>query len=169
VTAILLDSVQLDPSAVNLARDSICQGELNIFVSTSHSRETSAAYRDKELRERELNPTSRNCPIIFLEIDATPGPNPSSGIKLRGVDIDTDYHVLRIAHADAPGSLAAASLRISNTTAARTYLYFTWPDGRSFRRLPADAAVSRTAAATRNLLRHAAEDPSHRPIVHIDG
>ena len=169
VTALLLHSVQLDPFAVNFVRYSICRGELHIVASTSHSRETSAAYRDKELRERELNPTLRNCPTIFLEIDATPGANPTSCIKVRGVDIDARLPRPAYRPRRRSGLLGCGQPAHQQHNGARTHLYFTWPDGRSFRRLPADAAVSRTAAATRNLLRHAAEDPSDRPIVHIDG
>jgi hypothetical protein len=162
-----VDHVKLDDSAIAFALRSIQDGQLHLIANTRRL-SGPAEYRDEELRHRDINPALAACPILFLEIDAITLPGSAASVHVRGVNTD-GFMVLRTNGPTVADTLAAVTLQLRDTTAARPHLYFTWSDGSRLAHLLRSTLLERTAGRTRMTIEQADKDVAHRPVVHIDG
>jgi hypothetical protein len=165
--ALRVADVQIDACAATIIRRSVCDGQVHLIVSTSRFGNP-AGYRDRELRQRDLNPDLAARPLPFLEVDPAAPTFPADPLYVRGIDAD-GYPVLRISAVTAADSVALAALRIRDAAGARPHLHFTVPDGNTLTYLLRYTRLATTANRTRDLIRHADADIPRRPIAHLDG
>jgi hypothetical protein len=167
--ALRAEEVQLDASAAAIVRQNVRDDQLHLIISAARSGDP-AAYRDGELRQRDVNPDLAACPLVFVEVvrDNAAAISLTRSFRVRGIDID-GYPVLRIsAAATAADCVASAALRIRDA-GARPHLHFTVVDGHRRTYLLRYTRLATTANRTRDVIRQADSDITRRPVVHLDG
>ena len=107
---------------------------------------------------------------IFLEVEVGDPSDFAQELHVRGIEID-GHRVLRTQSPAVPNALAAITLRIRDETGMRPHLHFQWSEGNPLAHLVRFILLGQgeTAPVTREILRQAEQDLTHRPIVHVGG
>ena len=169
VTELRASDIAFDQTAAGFIGGCADQGELHVIANKRQAGDL-AEYHDKEREQRTLNPIPESCPIVFLEVDVADPSDFAQELHVHGVQVDR-YRVLRTRSPAVPNALAAIMLRIRDDTAMRPHLHFQWSEGNPLTHLVRFILLGQgeVAPVTREVLRQAEPDLTHRPVVHVGG
>jgi hypothetical protein len=163
-----LPDVTFDDAALALAVRAVHGRTLHLVAVESHEDRSPAACRDREIAQRDVEPTLTGHPVLLLEIGAAGDPV-ARCLSVRGLDVD-GYPVLRTDGRPTPGAITAIALALRDASGTRPRLHFTWPDGNgAASRLRRHLLVGTTPHRSRRCLARTERDVARRPTVHIAG
>ncbi|NQX13365.1 amino acid transporter [Microbacteriaceae bacterium VKM Ac-2855] len=161
-------SVTFDPQALAYVEaDAEDYGVIRI-ISNEPDNGTEEEYRTKLSEERRDSNIPARSPVIFLEVHPADSSNFEEDLEVRGV-VCHGFRVLKVNSGNVPNTIATVLLEIRDQTGVIPEIYFEWTEGNPisnmFRYLI--TGVGEVAPVTREVLRRAEADRSHRPDVHV--
>jgi hypothetical protein len=162
-------SVSFDAMAqLFLDTDSDDYGSLLVISHEPDDSDTPDEYRTKLNEERKDSGIPARAPVLFLEVHPGDSSNFEEDLLVRGV-VKYGHRVLQVNSGNVPNTLAAVLLAIRDHSGLVPNIYFEWTEGNPisnmFRFLI--TGTGEIAPVTREVLRRAEPDRSHRPDVHV--
>jgi hypothetical protein len=162
-------SVSFDAMAQQfLDTDSDDYGSLLVISHEPDDSDTPDEYRTKLNEERKDSGIPARAPVLFLEVHPGDSSNFEEDLLVRGV-VKYGHRVLQVNSGNVPNTLAAVLLAIRDHSGLVPNIYFEWTEGNPisnmFRFLI--TGTGEIAPVTREVLRRAEPDRSHRPDVHV--
>ncbi len=107
--------------------------------------------------------------VIFVEVTVVDPSDFEGRLHVRGEVLHQRYRVMTVTAPSVPNALAALTLRIRDDTGAIPHLYFEWTEGNPVQQFLRFLlfGMGEVAPVTREVLRRAEPDPTHRPHVHV--
>lgn len=167
-TELRVERVDLDENAERFIEEA---GQRGIRIIANKREEGDAReYAVKEDQQREDSHIPASLPILFLEVEVTDASEFSSILQVRGVEVE-GYRVLRTQSSTVPNAIAAFLLHLQTITGKRCHAYFNWSEGNPlvFMMRYLLFGEGDTAPVTREVLRKAEPNATHRPMIHVDG
>jgi hypothetical protein len=162
-------SVSFDDMAQQfLDTDADDYGCLLVISHEPDDTDTPDEYRTKLNEERKDSGIPTRAPVLFLEVHPGDSSNFEEDLLVRGV-IKYGHRVLQVNSGNVPNTLAAVLLAIRDHSGLVPNIYFEWTEGNPisnmFRFLI--TGTGEIAPVTREVLRRAEPDRTHRPDVHV--
>jgi hypothetical protein len=107
-------------------------------------------------------------PVLFLEVFVRDASDFTDVLHVRGVEV-VCHRVLRADATATPNGIAALLLHLRDVTGKRPSVYFNWGEGNPVLHLIRYlfSGHGDVPPLTREILRRAEPDPSHRPAVYV--
>ncbi|GAA1178382.1 amino acid transporter [Pseudonocardia alaniniphila] len=160
-------AVSLDEVAAGFL-DNGTGGTLRLIANEPNSRDV-AEYEEKleEIRQDHDIPASAD--VLFVEITLRDPSEFETELDVRGELMHGCYRVLALESAAVPNALAALLLHLRDRTGRRPHIYFEWTEGNPITHFARFLMFGQgeVAPITREVLREAEPDRSHRPHVHV--
>lgn len=161
-------SVTLDDRATDFVMADADQYSAVRFIAHEPDEETEQEYRQKVTDERRDSGIPHRAAVIFLEVHPADSSDFEEDLVVTGLAVH-GFRVLRVSSGNVPNTLAAILLEVRDITGVVPDIYFEWTEGspisNMFRFLI--TGVGEVAPVTREVLRRAEPDRSHRPDVHV--
>lgn len=161
-------SVRFDEQALAFVHaDADDYGVIRI-IANEPDNGTEQEYREKLSEERRDSNIPARSPVLFLEIYPDDSSNFEEDLDVRGV-VCHGFRVLKVHSGNIPNTIATVLLEIRDRTGVIPEIYFEWTEGNPlsnmFRYLI--TGTGEVAPVTREVLRRAELDRTHRPSVHV--
>ncbi|WP_425464379.1 amino acid transporter [Nocardioides guangzhouensis] len=160
-------SVELDATAERFLRD-CARRQIRLVANESDDRgraeyesKTRQVVHDHDLREEG--------DVLFVEVTVRDPSDFESTLRVHGEVLHDSYRVLTCESSSVPNALAALLLHVRDRTGVVPHIYFEWTEGNpvtQFLRFLFFGA-GEVAPVTREVLRRAEPDRTHRPHVHV--
>ncbi|MGH3794344.1 MAG: amino acid transporter [Pseudonocardiaceae bacterium] len=159
-------AVHLDDTAQRFIGE-LSPGPIKIIANQADERDE-AEYREKLARVASDHHIPDPHQVLFLEVTITDPSEFETELQVTGEEAH-GYQVLRTASPSVPNAIAALLLNIRDATGRAPHVYFDWSEGNPIVHLLRYlfVGVGEVAPVTREILREAEPDPSHRPVVHV--
>ncbi|MER5542515.1 amino acid transporter [Streptomyces sp. NPDC002589] len=159
-------SVTLDPLAERFIRD-MASRKMR-FIANEPGHRDKAEYRDKIEQIRADNDMPEQEDFVFVEVTLTDPSEFEAGLTVRGEVLHDRYRVLTLESASISNALAALLLHARDMTGCTPHIYFEWTEGNPFANFLRFFLFGQgeVAPVTREVLREAEPDRTHRPRVH---
>ncbi|MFB2580173.1 amino acid transporter [Herbiconiux sp. P15] len=163
-TSITLDAAALD----YVLTDADEYDSIRIIAHEPDVSDSPDEYRQKIKEERRDSGIPQRSPVIFLEVHLQDSSNFEEDLHVTG-EVADGFRVLKVTSANVPNTIATVLLEIRDLTGVVPDVYFEWTEGspisNMFRYLITGAGE--VAPVTREVLRRAERDRTHRPEVHV--
>ncbi|PRY49014.1 hypothetical protein LY71_10796 [Geodermatophilus tzadiensis] len=158
--------VRLDEKAEMFVRD--CSRRKLRFVANEPDALDQVEYLEK-LRQIQADNDLTDDDLVFVEVTLTDPSEFETALDVHGEVVHERYRVLRMRHASVPNALAALLLHIRDETHRVPHVYFEWTEGNPLANLLrfVFTGAGEVAPVTREVLREAEPDRTHRPRVHV--
>lgn len=158
--------VVYDAKAETFLRD--CARRSIRLIANEPDQRDLAEYQDKIAQIIDDHDLPDAGDIIFIEVTVKDYSDFESRIRVRGEVLHGQYRVLTVEAASIPNALAALLLDIRDATGVRPHIYFEWTEGNPAWHLLRFLffGVGEVAPVTREVLRRAEPDRTHRPHIH---
>ncbi len=159
--------VVLDGTAARFVDEAAAAGPLQLIANEPHEH-TTAAYREKEVSQREDTPIPEGRSVLFLEVFVKDSSDFAADLVVHG-DEKHGVRRLRVEGATVPNTVAAVLMYLRDRTGTVPHAYFTWTEGGPVGQLLRFLVFGNgeVAPVTREVLRRAEPDPARRPRVHV--
>ncbi|WP_030414858.1 APC family permease [Streptomyces sp. NRRL S-1448] len=160
-------SVVLDDMSERFIRD-VAHREIRFIANEPDQRDV-AEYRDKLQQIRTDNDLPADDDFIFVEVTVRDPSEFESELRVHGEVLHNRYRVLALESSTISNALAALLLHVRDETGKRPHIYFEWTEGNPFAQFLRFFLFGQgeVAPVTREVLREAEPDRSHRPRVHV--
>jgi hypothetical protein len=161
------DEVVFDDKALAIIREAAAHGAIRIIANEPDERDEKE-YREKMRSQKEETHLPDPVHAIFLEVTLLDSSDFSTVLHVEG-EWRYGYRVLKVSSPTVPNAIAAVLLNVRAETGKVPHVYFNWTEGSPIVHLLKFLifGVGEVAPVTREVLRRAETDASHRPMVHV--
>lgn len=161
-------SVTLDPQALDFVLTDADEYDSIRIIANEPDDGSAEEYRSKIAEERRDSGIPQRSPVIFLEVYPSDSSDFEEDLVVRGEAVH-GFRVLKVTSGNIPNTIATVLLEIRDLTGTVPDIYFEWTEGsplsNMFKFLV--TGTGEVAPVTREVLRRAEKDRSHRPEVHV--
>ncbi|MET9494337.1 amino acid transporter [Streptomyces sp. NPDC006552] len=160
-------AITFDDTAARLVDEAAARGPLRLIANEPQEHST-AAYRDKEYAQREATHIPEGGPVLFLEVFVQDSSDFTEDLTVHGEE-KHGVRRLRVHGPGVPNTLAAVLMALRDRTGRVPHAYFNWTEGHPVSHLLRFLVFGdgEVAPVTREVLRRAEPDLTHRPRVHV--
>jgi hypothetical protein len=157
----------MDAVSHQMLKRAAASGAINIIANEPDDRDQQE-YREKVREQYEVNHLPVDEPFLFLEVTVSDPSDFSSPLRIFG-EYRFGYEILRVEAASVANAIAAVALFVRDKTGHVPHIYFNWTEGNPVLYLLKYLffGVGEIAPLTREVLRQAEPNLSHRPRVHV--
>ncbi|WP_291057782.1 amino acid transporter [Herbiconiux sp.] len=161
-------SVSLDANAIDFVLTDAEEYDSIRIIANEPDDGSAEEYRQKIREERRDSGIPQRSPVIFLEVYPSDSSDFEEDLLVRG-EVLHGFRVLKVTSGNIPNTIAATLLEIRDLTGVVPNIYFEWTEGspisNMFKFLV--TGTGEVAPVTREVLRRAERDRTHRPEVHV--
>jgi len=164
-------AVSLDDVAAGFL-DNGTDEKLRLIANEPNSRDVTEyeyEYEEKLQEIQQDHDIPPSADMLFVEITLRDPSEFETELNVRGELMHGRYRVLALESAAVPNALAALLLHLRDRTGRRPHIYFEWTEGNPITHFVRFLMFGQgeVAPITREVLREAEPDRSHRPHVHV--
>jgi hypothetical protein len=159
--------IRFDDEARRILDEAAATGQIRIIANEPDARDE-AEYRDKDAEQRDVSNIPRDASVIFLEVTLTDASQFETELEVHGEE-RFGNKILRVESPSVANAIAALLLKIRDEWGVMPHIYFAWAEGNPFYFLfrYLISGEGDVPPVTREILRRAEPDRSHRPRVHV--
>jgi hypothetical protein len=138
------------------------------FISHEPARTSAQAYREKLESAIEVSHLNLDENVMFMEVIVDDSSDFETNLHVRGITRH-GYRILEVHGPVVPNTIASVLLHTRDITGLMPHIYFRWTEGNPIRNLLRFMLLGEgeIAPVTREVLREAEPDVTHRPWVHV--
>ncbi|GAA1650215.1 APC family permease [Kribbella alba] len=159
--------IRFDDEARRILNEAAATGQIRIIANEPDDRDE-AEYRDKDAEQRDVSNIPQDASVIFLEVTLTDASQFETELDVHGEE-RFGHKILRVESPSVANAIAALLLKIRDEWGVMPHIYFAWAEGNPFYFLfrYLISGEGDVPPVTREILRRAEPDRSHRPRVHV--
>ncbi|MDX6247994.1 MAG: hypothetical protein QOF10_1354 [Kribbellaceae bacterium] len=159
--------IRFDDEARRILDEAAATGQIRIIANEPDARDE-AEYRDKDAEQRDVSNIPQDASVIFLEVTLTDASQFETELEVHGEE-RFGHKILRVESPSVANAIAALLLKIRDEWGVMPHIYFAWAEGNPFYFLfrYLISGEGDVPPVTREILRRAEPDRSHRPRVHV--
>jgi hypothetical protein len=159
--------IRFDDEARRILDEAAATGQIRIIANEPDARDE-AEYRDKDAEQRDVSNIPQDASVIFLEVTLTDASQFETELEVHG-EKRFGHKILRVESPSVANAIAALLLKIRDEWGVMPHIYFAWAEGNPFYFLfrYLISGEGDVPPVTREILRRAEPDRSHRPRVHV--